>query len=112
MHFLIFFFKLNSNYYNNSNVANRSYANSSPLSNVSGRPSNSAPQNSNIQYGQSIQQRPLSSTANHHVQQHHFGTPQTKGPIIMRTLDKPSGVGTQVRLIKTTVRLSKALKFF
>lgn len=62
-----------------------------------GRPTNSAPtpsQLSNQQYN-----RPLSSTGGAQVIQQHVGV---KGPIIMRNLDKPSGIGTQVRLMKTT----------
>lgn len=99
---------LNSNYYNShQGVANRSYLNASPMSNASGRPqTNSAPVPNNASYGYSTtggNSRPLSSTANNHNHNHihqtnHFtsNTRQGKnGPVIMRNLDKPSGVGSQ-----------------
>lgn len=73
------------------------------MSNASGRhQTNSAPTANHI----SAYSRPISSSGNHLNQTHHYGDKSGKttnnGPIIMRNLDKPSGVGTQVRLIKNT----------
>lgn len=89
-------------------MANRSYLNASPMSNASGRPQTNSAPTANHAYSYS---RPISSTGNNHNlnQTHHYdsSTHQSKsnknaGPIIMRNLDKPSGVGSQVRLIKNT----------
>lgn len=87
--------------------------------NNSGRPTNSAPlpgagtisqqQSYSNTYQQQLQ-RPSSSTSNNApLVHHHYGTnnntSSSKGPIIMRNLDKPNGVGTQVRLMKNNVCL-------
>lgn len=122
--FSFLLFQLNSNYYNShQGVANRSYLNASPMSNASGRPqTNSAPVPNNASYGYSTtggNSRPLSSTANNHNHNHihqtnHFtsNTRQGKnGPVIMRNLDKPSGVGSQVRLIKNTNNLNSSTNY-
>lgn len=116
MSFVFLLLQLNSNYYNShQGVANRSYLNASPMSNASGRPqTNSAPVPNNASYGYSTggNSRPLSSTGNNHIHQtNHFSsnTRQGKnGPVIMRNLDKPSGVGSQVRLIKNTKNLNSS----
>lgn len=84
--------------------------NSSPLTNASGRlQTNSAPIANGTHANNHSNSRPLSSTGNHLTQNHfdssHGGGHSRNskgGPIIMRNLDKPSGVGTQVRLIKNT----------
>ncbi len=79
------------------------------MSNASGRhQTNSAPTANHI----SAYSRPISSTGNHLNQTHHYGDKPGRttngGPIIMRNLDKPSGVGTQVRLIKNTPSLNSS----
>ena len=75
------------------------------------RTTNSAPVPSQINsqlYQQQPQgaNRPLSSTGNH-MQQNVGG----KGPIIMRNLDKPSGIGSQVRIMNNSVCLLRLNKF-
>ena len=82
------------------------------MTNASGRlQTNSAPIANGNNYGNNhSNSRPLSSTGNHLTHQSHFDSSHggghsrnsKGGPIIMRNLDKPSGVGTQVRLIKNT----------
>lgn len=54
-------------------------------------------------------QRPSSSTGNNQpVVHHHYGTsnPANKAPVIVRTLDKQNGAGSQVRIMKNTVSVA------
>ena len=49
---------------------------------------------------QSYQQRPSSSLMQQPSQNQSYGL-ATKNPVIMRDLDKPSGIGTQVKITKS-----------
>lgn len=103
-------FQINLSYYNSNSsnaggVAGKTYNNSSSNSNALGRTTNSAPVPSQINsqlYQQQPQgvNRPLSSTGNN--MQQNVGV---KGPIIMRNLDKPTGIGSQVRIMNNSVCL-------
>ena len=60
----------------------------------------SAPNPQPNQYPQSYQQRPSSSLMQQPPQNQSYGS-ATKNPVIMRDLDKPSGIGTQVKITKS-----------
>ena len=65
----------------------------------------SAPMPQQNLYSQGYQQRPSSSTQP--VQPQSYGL--TKNPVIMRDLDKPSGIGTQVKITKSVRSFKKCL---